>query len=173
MLNTIRASHIEDAPGIARVQVDSWRTTYKEIVPDKFLAEISYERREQSARQHLSNLNDTYTYVAEDEHGQIVGFISGGLNRDASEEYTGELYAIYILKEAQGQGIDKKLTHALVERLVQEHYYSMMVWVLADNLSRHFYEALGGQYVSTKQIEIGGAMLDEVSYGWHDIRVME
>ena len=49
----------------------------------------------------------------------------------------------------------------------------MLVWVLADNPSRHFYEALGGQYVSAKQIEIGGAMLDEVSYGWRDIRVMQ
>ncbi len=172
MLKTIRAAHIEDAPGIARVHVDSWRTTYKGIVPAKFLADISYERREQNARQRLSNLNGTYTYVAEDESGHIVGFISGGLNRDASEEYTGELYAIYILKEAQGHGIGKKLTRVLVERLIQEHYYSMLVWVLADNPSRHFYEALGGQYVSTKQIEIGGVMLDEVSYGWGDIRVM-
>jgi len=173
MLKTIRASRIEDASSIARVHVDSWRTTYKGIVPDTFLADISYKRREQSARQHLSNLNDTYTYVAEDEQGQIVGFISGGSNRDIPSEYTGELYAIYILQEAQGQGIGKKLTQVLIERLVQEHYYSMLVWVLADNPSRHFYEALGGQYVATKQIEIGGVMLNEVSYGWHDISVMQ
>lgn len=63
MLKTIRASCIEDAPGIARVHVDSWRTTYKGIVPDKFLADISYERREQSARQHLSNNSPTCRIV--------------------------------------------------------------------------------------------------------------
>ena len=120
----------------------------------------------------MNNLN-VYTYVAEDEQGRIVGFIAGGLNRDASKEYIGELYAIYILKEAQGHGVGKKLTRALVERLIQEHYYSMLVWVLADNPSRRFYEALGGQYVSTKQIEIGGVMLDEVSYGWRDIRIIQ
>ena len=172
MSETIRASRIEDAAGIACVHVDSWRTTYKGIVPAKFLADISYERREQSAKQHLSNRNNTYTYVAEDEQGHIVGFVSGGLNRDAHLEYTSELYAIYILQEAQGHGIGKKLIHALIERLVQEHCYSMLVWVLANNPSRRFYEALGGQYVSTKQIEIGGVMLDEVSYSWHDIRVL-
>ena len=173
MLKMIRPSRIEDALGIARVHVDSWQTTYKGIVPEKFLADISYERREQNARQHLSNLNNTYTYVAEDEQEHIVGFISGGLNRDTLLKYTSELYAIYVLQEAQGQGIGKKLTRALIERLVQEHYYSMLVWVLADNPSRRFYEVLGGQYVSTKQIEIGGVMLDEVSYGWHDIRIMQ
>ena len=147
-------------------------TTYKGIVPDKFLADISYEQREQSARQRLSNLN-VYTYVAEDEQGRIVGFIAGGLNREASEEYISELYAVYLLKEAQRLSIGKKLTHVLVERLIQEHYYSMLVWVLADNPSRRFYEALGGQYISTKHIEIGGVMLDEVSYGWRDIRSMQ
>ncbi len=172
MSKTIRASHVEDAAGIARVHVDSWRTTYKGIVPDEVLANLSYEKREQNARQYLSNLNKTYTFVAEDEQGQIVGFVGGGANRDASSEYTGELYAIYILQEAQGHGIGKGLTLALVERLIQEQYYSMLVWVLADNPSRHFYEALDGQYVLTKQIEIGGEMLDEVSYGWHDIRVL-
>ena len=168
----IREAHIEDAPSIALVHVDSWRTTYKGIVPDKFLADISYEQREQSARQRLNNLN-VYTYVTEDEQGRIVGFIAGGLSRDASEEYTSELHAIYLLKEAQGQGIGKKLIHVLVERLIQEHYYSMLVWVLAENPSCRFYEVLGGQYVSTKHIEIGGIMLDEVSYGWHDTRVMQ
>ena len=168
----IRAACIDDAPAIARVHVDSWRTAYKGIVSDRFLADISYKQREQSARQRLNNL-DVYTYVAEDEQGRIVGFIAGGLNRDASEEYISELYAIYLLKEVQGQGIGKKLTQVLVERLIQEHYYSMLVWVLADNPSRRFYEALGGQCVSTKHIEIGGIMLEEVSYGWHDIRTMQ
>ena len=172
MSETIRVAYSDDAPGIARVHVDSWRTTYKGIVSDDVLANLSYSQREQNARQRLSNPNNVYTYVAEDEQGQIVGFVVGGLNREASSEYKGELYAIYLLKEAQGHGIGKKLTHALVERLVQVYCYSMQVWVLADNPSRYFYEALGGHFISTKQIEIGDVMLNEVSYGWQDIRVL-
>ncbi len=172
MLETIRVARIEDAQGIARVHVDSWRTTYKGIIPDEVLANLSYTQREQNARQRLSNPNNIYTYVAQDEQGQIVGFITGGLNRDAASDYKSELYAIYVLKEAQGHGIGRQLTHALVERLVQNEYYSMLVWVLMDNPACRFYEALDGQYVSTKQIEIGGVMLDEVSYGWQNIRRM-
>ncbi len=172
MSETIRVAHSDDAPGIARVHVDSWRTTYKGIVSDDVLANLSYRQREQNARQRLSNPDTVYTYVAQDEQGRIIGFITGGLNRDAISNYKSELYAIYILKEAQGRGIGKKLTYALVERLIQEEYYSMLVWVLADNPAYRFYEALGGHYVATKQIEIGGVMLDEVSYGWHDIRMI-
>lgn len=48
----------------------------------------------------------------------------------------------------------------------------MLVWVLAENPFRRFYEALGGQYVRTEQFELGGAMLDEVAYGWRDIRTL-
>ncbi len=172
-METIRAAQVEDAPGIGRVHVDSWRTTYKGIVSDEVLAKLSYTQREQNARQRLSHpVARIYTCVAEDEQGQIVGFIVGGINRDTSSVYKSELYAIYTLQVVQGHGAGKRLTKALVERLVEDELYSMLVWVLADNPSRGFYEALGGHYVSTKPIEIGGVMLDEVSYGWDDIRVM-
>lgn len=170
-METIRVARVEDAPGIGRVHVDSWCTTYKGIVPDEVLANLSYTLREQKARQRLSDPT-TRTYVAEDEQGQIVGFVVGGLNRDADSAYASELYAIYTLQEVQGHGIGRKLTHVLVERLVRDGLYSMLVWVFADNSARGFYEALGGHYVATKPIEIGGALLDEVSYGWDDIRVM-
>jgi hypothetical protein len=42
----IRKADIKDIPGIAKVHVDSWRTTYKGIVPETFLDSLSYESRE-------------------------------------------------------------------------------------------------------------------------------
>ena len=39
-----------------------------------------------------------------------------------------------------------------------------------DDITGHFYEALSGKLVRTAQFEIGGLMLDEVAYGWMDIR---
>jgi hypothetical protein len=45
----------------------------------------------------------------------------------------------------------------------------MLVWVLADNPSRQFYRALGGQLVSQQKITIEGLDLLEVAYGWPDI----
>lgn len=41
----IRKANRDDAPGIAKVHVDSWRTTYKGIIPQSFLDELSYEQR--------------------------------------------------------------------------------------------------------------------------------
>ncbi|KAF0820926.1 MULTISPECIES: hypothetical protein [unclassified Cytobacillus] len=43
----IRAAELSDAEGIAKVHVDSWRTTYKDIIPENFLENLSYQSREE------------------------------------------------------------------------------------------------------------------------------
>jgi len=60
------------------------------------------------------------------------------------------------------------LAQTVAERLARAGLHSMLVWVLADNPARHFYEALGGQQVRGQQITIGGVTLDEIAYGWTD-----
>lgn len=91
---------------IARVHVDAWRTTYCSIIPDEYLANLSYENRESSWRQMLSTAaeNQHFIYVAEDGTGQIIAFANGGLERTSDPIYKGELYAIYIQADYQRQG---------------------------------------------------------------------
>ena len=45
----------------------------------------------------------------------------------------------------------------------------MLVWVLADNPSRGFYQALGGVQIRQQTITVGGAELLEIAYGWSNI----
>jgi GNAT superfamily N-acetyltransferase len=168
---TIRQAYIKDAAGIAKVHVDSVRTTYAGIDPQDYLDKLSIEEFTRSWASRLSNPR-SYVYVAEDESRHIIGFVSGGAEREGDPLYKGELYAIYLLQAYQRQGIGRLLTRALVKRLVQVGMNSMLLWVVAANPARRFYEALGGQPVKTKQIEIGGAILDEVAYGWTDIGVL-
>ena len=170
---TVRAARTDDAPGIARVHVNSWRTTYRGIVPNDYLASLSYERGQQIWERTLSDpKSKELVYVAEDTSGQIVGFASGGPERENDPVYKGELYAIYILDRYQQQGIGRRLTLAVVDGLAQGGLRSMLVWVLAENPSRRFYEVLGGQPVCTRSIAIGGVTLDEIAYGWTDITVL-
>jgi hypothetical protein len=49
---------------------------------------------------------------------------------------------------------------------------ALLLWVLAENPARRFYERLGGQPVSTKTVTIGGVPLTEVAYGWLDARTI-
>jgi hypothetical protein len=42
----------------------------------------------------------------------------------------------------------------------------MLAWVLAENSSRAFSEAIGGKLLGSQEIEIGGVTLKEVASGW-------
>ena len=91
----IREATAADVPQIARVHVDSWRTTYAGIVPADFLEGMSYEDFEVRWRGWMSESGGYgIFYVAELPPDQIIGFASGGPRReDQYPEYEGELYA--------------------------------------------------------------------------------
>lgn len=167
----IREARLEDAAGIAKVYVDGWRTTYPGIVSDEYLANMSYEEHARRWARILST-SDGFIYVAEDEPGNIVGFIWGGPEHNGDPVYKGELHAIYILKSHQSLGLGRSLARLLAEKLLEVGIEAMIVWVLAGSSSRHFYESLGAQFVRTGPYQVGEMTLEDLCYGWTDIRVL-
>ena len=174
---TIRPATLGDALGIAKVHIDTWRSTYQGIVPATYLDRMSYEDRERRWIQILQEAETEgkaahFVFVAEDEPGQIVGFVAGGYNRNEDPLYESELYAIYILEAYHGRGIGRRLTLTLIKKLVELGIKTMLLWVFETNPARRFYEALGGQVVRISSFEIEGVTLNEVAYGWLDIRTL-
>ena len=166
---TIRPATIEDANGIAHVHVESWRSTYSGIVPEAYLQGLS--EVEYAARWREWLVLDVDVFVAEMEGG-IVGFIGGGAPREPQPGYDAELFTIYMLREWQRQGIGTALLHNLAKSLVTRGFQNMVVWVLESNASGEFYRRLGAAPASSKEMEIGGALLPVGSYGWPDLRVL-
>lgn len=166
----VREATHNDVPAIAKIHVDTWRTTYQGIIPDEHLANLSYERRATGWDQILSHAPESgnFTYVAEKETSEVIGFANGGVERTGDPVYNGELMAIYILQNYQGKGIGRCLVQAVAEKLHLSGINSMLVWVLVDNPACEFYAALGGKPVHEKELEIGGKSLIEVAYGWID-----
>lgn len=164
----IREATDKDISEMARVHVDTWRTTYRGILSDDVLGNLSYEKREQSWYQVFNNApkDGNFTYVAEDRSGQIVGFVNAGIEREDNPLFQGELNAIYILDSHQQKGIGRELVRVVAERLSQMQIYSMLVWVLANNPACCFYEKLGGKKVNQKEIKRGETKLIEIAYGW-------
>ena len=168
----VREARLPDAPQIAQVHIDSWRTTYTGIVPEDFLAGMSYEDFE--ARWHgWLGVEESVVYVVESPSARIVGFAFGGPQREEDHSaYEGELYAAYLLGEHQCKGLGRQLLGAVAKGLARQGKTSMLAWVLAENPSRRFYEVVGGKLLGREEIEIGGVMLEEVAYGWEDVRVL-
>ena len=64
----IRKAIVEDATGIGTVHVDSWRTTYKDIIPDEFLekcAGVPIYRSNCATAINLKSLNVFDKYASE------------------------------------------------------------------------------------------------------------
>ena len=164
----IRRAQPADAPHIAHVQVESWRTTYPGIVPDTFLDALDKQGRTESWEPQLAD-PAMLIFVAEDDTG-VFGFVSGGPIRDSVDAYDAELYAIYLLKDRQQQGVGSALTRALAASLHTSGFKSMAVWALAENPSVAFYKRLGAVPIVTRTIQIGGKDLPDLALGWSSLQ---
>lgn len=166
----IREAVPADAGGIARVRVDTWRSTYRGIMPDRVLDDLSYPEIEEQFLEVLADRhNPPVFYVAENDAGEVCGFSYGGAERSGEMGYQGEIYAIYVLKEYQGQGIGLRLLEKSVKGLCERGLFSMMVWVLSENPYRRFYEKLGGRRVIDNTFVFEGNEARLTAYGWSDI----
>ncbi|MGG4096568.1 GNAT family N-acetyltransferase [Paenibacillus sp. FSL W8-0187] len=166
----IRHANEHDVAGIANVHVNSWKTTYKGIVDDSFLENLSAADRIEGWRWKLANMpEDEQLLVIADEDGEVYGFMSYGTEREQKISHEGELYAIYLLEELQGKGWGKQLFARLKEFLQVRGYRSLLVWVLEGNKAEHFYKYMGGQELKRKEIVIGGKTHTEMALLWSSI----
>jgi len=159
----IRTARYEDAASIARVHVESWRTAYRGIVPEAYLAGLNIEERTTRWGQILTSPSRV---LAAERDGKIVGFIAGGPIRQPVGECDAELYAIYIDLPVRGKGIGTALLSALAKLLDEDGFKSMAAWVLDANSATTFYQRTGAASVAAKEIEIGGALLPATAYAW-------
>ncbi len=172
----IRHALPTDAWQIAEAHVASWRTTYAGVVPEEYLARLSVDAREQQWSERIARTADPNSrariLVAESPSGDIFGFVSVGPRVEGPAGYTGEIYAFYLIEQAQRQGFGRRLMREGVAHLLSAGMTSMSLWVLAANPSRRFYERMGGQLIETTTEVIGGAALELCGYGWSDITAL-
>jgi GNAT superfamily N-acetyltransferase len=157
-----------DTDAIARIHVDSWRATYRGILPDAVLDELSYAAYAARWALRLEEPGETLFLVAEGG-GHVRGFVSGGRERSGDNLYTGEIYSLYLDPAWLHQGIGTLLAKALALALRDRGHRSLLVWVLSANPARIFYAALGATYVREGTLTIGEAVLSSCAYGWQDI----
>jgi len=173
---TIREAQAADADGMAAVHVQSWRSTYPGLIPTPFLVNLS----EPAAAARWRSVAESRgpgqgAFVAVDTAGlvapagTIVGIASFGARRTTVDGYGGEVHALYLLDEAKGLGVGRRLMAAMAERLLADGVRSAALWCLRDNPSRWFYERLGGTRVAERPIRFAGTQLMELAYGWRDL----
>src|SRR5437763_746807 len=107
---TIRPADVDDAAAIARVHVDTWRSTYGGIIPREYLDSLTVENRTISWVRLLErSRTGVITMVSEDHDRKVIGFVSAGPLRHRDPRFQAEISSLYVMKRHQGDGHGRRL----------------------------------------------------------------
>lgn len=171
----IRPAVVADLESMIRVHVDTWKSTYRGLVPDDRLDRMTYDSDRASGfgRWVRDPPPGQATFVAVTPDAEVVGFATCGPTRPPDPEFAGELGAIYIAQSHQGRGTGTALVREVAHHFLNLGKVSLIAWVLERNPYRRFYDHLGGVAVRRRErAHAGGPPTPEIGYGWVDIRAL-
>ena len=136
----IRPAQKKDAEKLATINVIGWKTTYRGLIPDEVLNDLSVtEKRIENFANTISN--SPIFLVAENESG-IIGYLNGGKPRIKDFPYPYEIYGFYIHPDYQRKGVGTALINAFKERIKKKPF---CVCLLKGNeKALKFYQKMGG-----------------------------
>lgn len=160
---TIRLAKPEDAYERAACHVSSWRSAYKNIVPDEVLDNLSIGERAERFNQYLENKDNFFYCTIYD--GKIIGNFNFCKSRDEDKPNAGEIVGFYLIEEFWGKGVGKKMMNYSIDTLKNMGYNEVILWVLEENgRARRFYEKCGFVFDGTKKEITIGKPLIEIRY---------
>lgn len=145
---------------ISRIYENSWRYTYKGIIPQDYLNDIPEGR-------WVKNFEiPGWSTMVCVENGEYIGTSSFCKSRFEQYPDSGEVISIYFLPEFMGKGYGSKLLETVMGELKNQGFTEVFLWVLEENnIARRFYEKYGFKcsydYLDDN---IGGKDLREVRY---------
>jgi L-amino acid N-acyltransferase YncA len=164
----VRPARRADAAAIGRIHVETWRDAYAGLLPDAGLLRLSPSIEAERWRTVIDR--GSAVFVA-DDNGRVIGFGSCGRCRQRTLRFDGEVQTLYVAPEHHGRGAGRMLLAGLFRALETAGCKSGLIWVLRDNPSRFFYEAMGGRHVADRNERVWGCMMAESAYGWDRLTV--
>ena len=152
------------------MRVESWRTTYRGMIPQAYLDGMTVESSATLWDRTLAaGSARSQVFVAEDADG-VLGFAAGVVLPEPKLGFDSELAAVYLRPAYHRLGLGSKLVGVTASALIAQQATGMVVWVIAGNkIARAFYEGLGGELVVEQPFTWDGMDLVEAGYGWRNI----
>ena len=161
----IRRAADADRPAIAAIHAQSWRDTYRTVLPDAFLdGEVEDVMRRRWQEQEIRR--EDAVLVAESEGG-IVGFSA---TWDGESAYIDNLH---VGREARSQGVGRRL---LAE--TARHFLGLgrrrghLHVVTANRRARALYLALGGCPAGIEDKNLYGTLVPNERIDWPDLGLL-
>jgi GNAT superfamily N-acetyltransferase len=166
---SVRAATVRDAADLAAIHVRSWQAAHRSVLPQDSLDRLAALGR---TADWINSLQGTdwpragIVVAAPDR--DILGFARFRPTRDTDDDAdeVGQIGGIYLLPEAWGKGLGKRLMCMALARLGSAGYGQATLWVQGGNTrARRFYE-IGGWAAdgAARCHDRYGFPMDEVRY---------
>lgn len=162
---SVRPAHPDDAPEIARVQIQTWREAYRSTVPPTVLDTLDERQATESWRSAIIDPPSTrHRVLAALELDRLVGFsaMTPGETGDPADMAT---IAILLVEPRFGRrGHGSRLLAAAVEHLRGDGFARATTWLLArDQVSQGFYRSAGWDADgAARALNMAGTEVDEI-----------
>ena len=175
---TVRPACLADAPGLARVVVDTvWAVDTPWAAADPRPRADQYTESARNWRRAFAELaaapdGRERIFAAVDAGGRerVVGVAMGGPRRLPAVPfgaYAGELTLLIVRASHRRCGVGRRLVGAVVRHLVDAGLPSVAVECRCANApARRFYAALGGRPVGEHRVDEAGTQHPSTVYGW-------
>ena len=156
----IRYNVIEDQSQMAKIKIDVWRETYKNIIDDEYLNNLDLKKQTQKYFRSFDEYKDRVLVAVKNK--EILGYSCFDAKTN-SVKYDSELVSIYI--KDRNRGIGTALFNETVKELLSKNKKTMIIWCLKENKNAiNFYKKLGGVITESKQAKIGDKYYEEYGF---------
>lgn len=142
-----RVAWADDAPALATVQVQAWRSSYRDVLPDALLDAMDAIAIADGWRGALARPADARQRVLVAlERNRVTGFVLTGpaADPDLDPVATGEITDLTVGPDERGRGHGSRLMQAAVDTLRADRFARAVTWLpsTADE-QRRFWTAAG------------------------------
>jgi GNAT superfamily N-acetyltransferase len=162
-----REAQYHDAEAIAQLHANSWRQTYRGMMPDAFLDGDVVADRLQLWHDRLAHDRPNQFVCLVKDGANLVGFICAIGNEDPV--WGSYIENMHVAQAYKRQGIGTELMQAAAVWLKGQHAdLGVYLWAMeANDAARRFYGQLGGANVGTvDRLDPAGGSAPNCRYVW-------
>lgn len=167
----LRPLQLADAASVASLHIETWRDTYRGLMPDATLDALNLQEYEDRWKRILSQNdgNMRLVNIGAFQDNVLLGFAAAGPPREAWG-YESELWVINIPKRFQKMGVGKALLKACLDHVLTLGAKNMYLSCMVGNTNaENFYKKMGA--IPTQRISQDDGY-QERAWVWDDLATL-